>query len=70
MSTVETLFGAWECDQPGCPSEFSITRWLRASDEGSEIQEAELLEWAKLLGWKVVDGKCFCPDCSNLRPVR
>lgn len=65
MSKIPTAYSSFECDSPGCPSEFSITRH-RADDEGSdEIHIDELLVYATKLGWKVEGeaGKAFCTDC-------
>lgn len=67
MSAIETVYCSFECDGPGCPSEFSITRHWRESDGDatSEIPTPEMLDYARKLGWKVEGEKAFCPDCER-----
>jgi hypothetical protein len=67
MSQIGTIYERFECDTPGCPSEFSITRHWRESDgtENPEILDFEMLEWAAKLGWTVKDEKAFCTDCKR-----
>jgi hypothetical protein len=66
MSKIETAWSRFECDTPGCPSEFSVTRHQRESDnEATELSDGEMLEWAAKLGWAVKDEKAFCTDCQR-----
>jgi hypothetical protein len=63
MSEIPVAYSSFECDTPGCPSEFSITRH-RLDDEGTDdILIHELLVYAAKLGWKVEGAKAFCTDC-------
>ena len=67
MSAIKICSGIYECDTPGCPVEFSISRWLYDNDQDGDLSEAELRMYAVKLGWtlSVKNDKAFCPDCQR-----
>lgn len=60
---ILTVDCSFECDTPGCPVEFSISRYRHG--EKDQISTNELLRAAQAMGWRVAGRKAYCPDCQK-----